>query len=227
MTPSWLRALPIFLIAGVIAPHRALAVDHDFQQWTQLILQGELAGPLGGFLEVQPRWDEGASRLDRWILRPALFWRENDQRSYWLGYGGIEALHPSRAWEHRIWEQVQLTQQEEWGTLGQRFRLEQRFLPGVDPVGLRLRYLLRFVHPWASGSEWAWVTGDELFLNFNSPSASVRSGFDQNRLFLGVSWSFAPGLRAEAGYLNNFVRRPASAEDRFNHVALVSLQWTW
>jgi len=201
------------------------AWEQDTQLWSVLLIQGRVHADWAAYLEVQPRWDQDASRLDRWILRPAVYLHHGEHWSFWLGYAGVEALQPARAWEHRPWQQAQyLSVTPNW-TLQHRMRLEQRFIPGVDPMGHRFRYMIRGLLPFSNESPWGWVGSNELFLNLNSPSSAIQSGFDQNRAFLGVSWSFAPDLRAECGYLNNVVRRPASPQDRMNHVGLLLLQW--
>ena len=56
---------------------------------------------------------------------------------------------------------------------------------------------------------------DEIFINFGRV---VRYNvFDQNRLFAGVGYQWSPKLRAEAGYLNQFVLRSNGTDAERNH----------
>ena len=65
---------------------------------------------------------------------------------------------------------------------------------------------------------------DELFLNLNSTDWGADSGFDQNRLFVGLNppLDSARSVQAELGYLNRYLK-PSSRRGRMDHIVSVNL----
>jgi hypothetical protein len=88
---------------------------------------------------------------------------------------------------------------------------------------MRLRYLARLYLPWFAGAVWGPLFSNELFVAFNSPTAAVPSGFDQNRAFAGVNIQLGAYLRIETGYLNNYVNRVAPKDGLMNHAGLLGI----
>jgi hypothetical protein len=210
------------LLVSVVIPNRAVATEHHLQNWSVYVMRVNVIGSWSAYFELQPRTDILDSRLDRLLIRPAVMYSLSPELNLALGYGAIASFDPV-SWEHRIWQQVQYVQKWEARSLTHRLRLEQRFLPGADSVGMRFRYFARFYVPWSDGAGWGPLFSNELFLAFNSPLASVSSGFDQNRVFAGLNFDVGPHFRVEAGYLNNYVRRPAPKEGLMNHAGLLGI----
>jgi hypothetical protein len=225
--PARLLIAATLFLALLPAFARAQVETHA-QQWTLAMIQGRLAGDLRGYLEIQPRTELGPGdlALDRLLIRPAVWYPVANGLSLWLGYCAIGAFQPTTSWEHRSWQQAQHESDQGAWILVNRTRLEERFLPGASSVGFRLRHLARVAIPLDDRRVWSAVVFNELMVNFNSPTAAVEAGFDQNRAFAGISWSVAPGLRLEGGYMNNYVVRPAPSPDRMNHIPYLLMSYT-
>ena len=202
-------------------------LEHHAQQWSVMILQGQILGQVRGYLEIQPRTDLSRGELDRILIRPALYYPLGREVTLWAGYAAVATVNPSLSWEHRAWQQIQHERNFGGVVVINRTRFEERFLPGADDIGLRIRHMLRAVIPVDDRRIWAVVFSDEVFFNLNSPNASNVTGFDQNRAFAGVSWNIAPQFRIEAGYMNVFVNRPGDTTDRMNHVGLMLLNYSF
>lgn len=198
------KFLFLILFAGL-----AIAED-DTQVWIQGIYQTPVSEKFNIYAEVQPRFDQGASRLQRILIRPAVNYALTPELSVWMGYLWMPTFFPSRNDEHRLWQQLVYVNKIDRFTVFNRFRLEERFL---DPVVFRLRNLLRFQLNFTESDSWGAVIYDELFFN-------LTGSFDQNRLFLGINVKVAENVRIDLGYLNNLI---FSATNRTNHVFLMTL----
>jgi hypothetical protein len=86
--------------------------------------------------------------------------------------------------------------------------------------------MVRFTRPIKEGSKWSPLAYDELFVNLNSTDRGPTSGYDQNRIFLGVSRPTNPKLRLETGYLFTHMNRPRTSSDRKIHARVVQLTFT-
>jgi hypothetical protein len=208
-------------------PAMASAVDQDLQSWTVLILRKPLSDELRSYLEVQPRLNQGSGHLDRVIFRPALWTSVAPGWTLWAGVAAIPAFGSTTSWEYRVWEQVQWEGSTPVVGWINRFRLEERFLPGVSPVAIRARHLFRVQVPLADSSVWSLVVSDEFFVNLNSAGRGAAFGFDQNRLFLGARYVIDAQKNLEFGYLNQFVDRHQNGPDQLNHVFQLALNFNY
>jgi hypothetical protein len=198
----------------LLAPAPAQADQVDTQQWTIISLDKELSKRWLAYFEVQPRFGQNISTLEALIVRPAIGYRVNSKLSLWQGYGFTPNFDPDYNNEHRIYQQV--LYQDTLGKTGltSRTRLEERFIHGAGGTAVRLRSMLRLMHPISADKRWALVGYDEVFWNLNSTPNGPASGFDQNRLFMGVSRQVNPELRVETGYLLNHRNTPRTSENR-------------
>lgn len=70
---------------------------------------------------------------------------------------------------------------------------------------------------------------DEVFVRLNSTTPSARFGFDQNRGFAGLGYTFSEKARVEIGYMNQLIqsravsRREQKFDHRINHILSVSM----
>jgi len=223
-------ALPfLFALTGTLAsnllaasPFELNEVESDTQVWSMVILQGNITGHVRGFLEIQPRFAEDASTLDKFIVRPALVYTLNKEFSLWFGYAGIQSFLPEESVEHRTWQQIQHEKNFGGVILINRTRFEQRFLPGEEDTSHRLRHMVRAVLPVNDDRTWAVVFADEVFVNLNSVG-SLDGGFDQNRAFVGLNHAINSHLRLEFGYMNQFTDKMDPAPDRLSHNFLIQL----
>lgn len=203
---------------------REAQANDDFQEWTLLVLNKRL--PRSNYrlyFELQPRFGEDASVLDRVLIRPAFGYNVSRTTSVWLGYAAVPAFRPRYTLEHRVFQQVLVENRYPRYDVINRSRLEERFLDGIGETAWRVRHLARGLYYLDGKRKWAAVAQNEAFWNLNTVNRGPRAGFDQNRLFIGANTAVAPYLRVEAGYQLNTVNLPAPTPDRTNHTLLVSL----
>lgn len=204
-----------------LAPTPARADETDTQQWTLLTIDTNFSKRWRGYFEIQPRFGDDIGHLERMIVRPAIGYRLNSKVSLWQGYGWVPQFEPVSGNEHRSYQQ--LLYEDTVGKTGivSRTRLEERFIDGAGGTALRLRSMIRAVHPISADRHWALVGSDEVFWNLNDTNSGPVSGFDQNRLFVGVSRQVNPELRVETGYLMSHINVPRTSENRRLDVWLV------
>ena len=221
----------VFLLLNLLlCMHPAFAdTKEDGRFWLNLNATGHLpAEGWSWFAELQPRWRHEGSDFDQLIIRPALSYHLNKQTSFWVGYAHVVS-HPDGKKsfeENRTWQQL-LHNFEPIGSLSiqSRTRLEQRFIENSDDTGHKIRQMIRFTLPSAMSPKLLWVAYDEYFINLNDTDYGARRGFDQNRAFLGLNWAFAPDLKFEIGYLNQYVN--AKNTDLDNHVLSSTVNFTF
>lgn len=206
----------------------------DLQNWStvtytgdvkRLVIFGEvqnravLAGPAGG----QPQF---------LYVRGMLGYRFNKHVSIGHGYTWIQSFQPQLWTEHQPFQQVLLEGKLKRLKLSNRLRGEERFIQGLDGVGIRLRDEVKLIYPLDKAGKWSLIASDEFFCNLNTMSAGSssysgarpRSGTEQNWLFLGVSRKFNPHVSATAGYMlrNNSVENSGIPVPR-NHMIMLTL----
>jgi len=221
--PSLLACCVALFLTTLAGPVRADEVDT--QQWTLLTIDTNISKRWRGYFEIQPRFGDNISHTERMIIRPAIGYRINPKLSIWQGYGWTPQLEPDFNSEHRVYQQLLF--EDTLGKTGfvSRTRLEERFINGAGGTAVRLRSMIRFVHPVSADRRWAAVASDEVFWNLNSTDRGPVSGFDQNRLFLGVSRQVNKELRVETGYLLNHVNTARTSNNRRLNVWLVQFSF--
>jgi len=217
--------LLLLLIAGLF-PSRSRA-ESEGQTWAQFLSQGKLTEDLRFWGELQPRFSLDRGNFTTVMVRPGLGWQATPDLSLWLGYAWTPLLNPTWRNEHRIWSQAIYTLNLEPVVLTQRLRLESRFLENISGAGFRLRYQARLAVPVAMENALQFVTYDEVFLGLNRPAASIASGFDQNRFFVGGNYRFTPQLAFDLGYMWNLVRNATLSTNRSNHVVMLSIYYSF
>lgn len=243
MTGAAIRAIACRALAATIALAALLgagparAVDEDFRAWEAFTIIAKL-GSISPGLEKWRLWVDGQVRqrddartLDQAPVRAGVGYALSDHASVWLGYMYMATLPKGRPTqnEHRIWQQLMLTDTTPFGDLMGRTRLEQRYIQGVEPVEWRFRQMVRWSRPFYEGSPFSTVVWDEVFVRMNSTTPSTRFGFDQNRVFAGFGYAFSKEGRIEVGYLNQFIqsrvvtRRSQSFGERMNHILMINL----
>ncbi|MCC3244405.1 DUF2490 domain-containing protein [Methylocystis sp. WRRC1] len=239
MTNAPIRAVSAgLLIAVLMTAPKAIAAEEDFRVWeniTAITNLGSLDPKLDKWrwwLEGQGRFRDDAGALDQSLARTAIGYQLTDRASIWLGYAHVGNYPRPQAriqHEHRIWQQLLLTDKPSFGDLMSRTRLEQRFIQNVDPVEWRLREFVRFSRPIVEGSAFSFVVWDEVFVRLNSTTPGTRFGFDQNRAFAGIGYTFSKQARVEVGYINQLIqlrtvtRRAQGFNERMNHILSVSM----
>lgn len=203
---------------------RALSLERDAQLWTPMFFNAPSRGRLVGLLELQPRVQGDFERVRTAIIRPWVGWRLADATFVHAGYGWIRSDSGRVTEEHRIWQQLQHAGKPAAGwTLQARGRLEQRRLEGVGGTPWRGRLMGRVERALGGGPRYA-VAYDEAFVHLNSVRRGPRSGFDQNRVFVGLGTA-GERLKAEAGYQHVLLKRPGLSDSHVH--CLVLNAWFW
>ena len=197
--------------------------EEDGRFWLNINAQGALpVENLSWYAEIQPRWKEEGREFDQLLIRPAVLYKLSKQSSVGLGYAHVTTHKKSgNQEENRLWQQFTYNFEPiETITLQSRTRLEQRHMEDASDTSHRLRQMLRVTRPFASNLAVSLVMWDEVMFNFNDTDWGARSGFDQNRLFLGASWQ-VNRAKIEVGYINQYIN--ASNIDKENHVLSTTL----
>jgi hypothetical protein len=178
----------------------------ETQYWTAAFLTARITGEapadpgLSGWLDVHGRFGEDRTVA---IVRPGLGYRFSALVSAWLGYAWVPTWvdEAPTIQEHRIWQQAILQGTEGILRYQARPRLEQRLREGQDGTGFRFRLMVRANLRVTEQLPIDVALWDEVFFGLNETAWGQAGGFDQNRVFLGLSYALGP-VRAEAGYLN-------------------------
>lgn len=211
----------IFLVALLILTCNLAVADTDPQLWVPVIVQGPMKHSIRTYVETQLRWGSDMSKLEKAIVRPALWYAFDSRWSGWLGYGWMPNISPKYSGEQRLWEQVQVQDQIGKYAYLVRTRLEQRLLPNIDDAAFRSRTQVRGQLAIDEKQVFWVLLWDEFFFNLNGVSSSIKGGYDQNRSFVGMQIRPGSNLRLEPGFLVNHICKK-TADDRTNLVASVS-----
>ncbi len=235
---------PLFSLVALsamlaVAPRSAAAqgVDHAYQTWLGVFAQGPIAGRVVFQGDAHYRVHAHLSPYVA-IVRPGVGVQIARGMIVTVGYAWTPSWPQADQAvgdfvdEHRAWEQWQYDLPLASGALRLQFRsrLEERIRPGVgSDVGVRFRQMARVTVPLGAAGRWLVTAWDEVFFGLNDTDWRQRQGFDQNRVFGGVGWWFAPGAaRVEVGYFNHYVLRPGDpARDLANHGLMVNTYLTW
>ncbi len=223
--------------AVLTSPAIAEKTVEDFQTWGAITATGDFSSidpklkKLKFWMEGQGRFGDNSSRFSQSLIRPGIGYAVNEKTSVWLGYAWVPTSRPFAATspfnEHRIWQQLLWANEYSFGKITSRTRSEQRFFdsPGNNDVAYRYRQLFElsvpmpFILPNVS-----FVVSNEIFINLNSTNSGIRSGFNQNRAFAGIGYSFNKITSGRIGYMNQYLNRPKNARpDQMQHILSVSL----
>jgi len=212
-------------------------MDQDLEQWSIVTLDAHVTPRIRIYTEAQPRIGDNISHMDRLLLRGAVGAQVTQSFSLWQGYAWTPSFETLRAKadefkdvftnENRIYQQALFENQ--WGKLKivNRTRLEERFIENASGTSVRARHMLRLVYPITKFGKWSAVTYDELFVHFNDLRSGPQGGFDQNRLFVGLSRKFSDHVNAEACYMWNPVNVFNSTINRTNHNIVLGLNFKY
>ncbi len=197
----------------------------DGEIWTAIVLQGKLGAkdtPLERWrlwLDLHDRQRDEGQHLDTVIVRPGVGYALNDRMTVHVGYAAVwtDAAGRDTRLEDRAWQQLVWMIPVGDLTVQSRTRLEQRFAETDGDTGWRLREFVKTTVPLVEDKRTFVSAWDELFWDLNHTDWGQRTGFRQNRAFLGLGRFLDAGKKVsiEAGYLNQWVDRPG--EDKLNH----------
>ena len=150
-----------------------------------------------------------------------------DRSSGWVGFAVIPSFPVLRGTvvEKRLFEQYLWSGRGLGGTVTLRTRFEQRWTEGNTGLAWRVRQQVRFSRPFAPRSRFSWVGTEEIHFHAND-TARYDCGFDQNRVFAGISRTVKENVRFEIGYLNQYARS-VIGPNRMNHILSVGTTMTF
>lgn len=225
---TWLFASSLFASSAWAGDN---SVEQDLQHWMQVTVTTPLDSSKRwvGYLEVQPRVDymqeDNSGLFSSLTLRPAVGYKLTDRISLWQGYAWAPAFqtHNLRQ-EHRLFQQLIVSTPIKGMSLNNRTRLEQRLLEGANGTSVRVRHQAKLLIPLDKNNRWRLAASDEIMINLNDTPSGPKSGFDQNRAFIGINRRINDHVSAELGYLNALVNRK-HIPNRINHVIMMSLSF--
>lgn len=206
--------------------------------WTQAVGEGNLSAIDPGLSDVRA-WIEGQGRFNdanpmynmNWyqsMARTALGYSITDRLTVWAGYTFLPTQNYGKPLigEQDAWPAIRYVVPTRLGTLVLREMVEVRFAGGDTP-GIRPRTLARLLHPFDFEPRLGLLVWDEAFFNANNvPDLQTGglSGFNQNRAFLGMAWTFDQNLRAEFGYMNQIINisTPTDTASHYKNLNAVS-----
>jgi Protein of unknown function (DUF2490) len=199
--------------------------------WLMSLSRIQLSDSVNGFVDIQPRFTlndtSGGNNnaLDTLLLRAALGYQITPNIGLYQGYAYIPSYDPKNV-EHRSFQELFIKQPlQSKGALAHRLRFEQRFIDSADETAYRLRYFGRYTHPlkqWHPSLSLA--INEEVFINVNDADNGPQSGFNQNRLFVGLNYRVNPTLAYEVGYQNQIINVASNSNNIMNHILFFGLQ---
>jgi len=234
MIKKKLQILRVTAILGLMttASTAAIADDvfEDAGSWLQVVGEGSLKA-------VDPRlkkariWLEGQSRFDdnwnHWyqgMVRTAIGYSLSDRATIWAGYTWLPTQNLGKSYvaQQDVWPAFRYVMPTSLGTLTFRTMFESNFLQG-DDVRYRPRQMIRFMHPLEFEPRLSLIGWDEFFIRMNSTRSGGQSGFDQNRAFAGLGWTFNKNVRTEVGYMNNYLDDATHINNKMHHLIMGSV----
>jgi len=186
-------------------------------------------------LFMQGRFGENSSRFSQGLIRTGAGYKFNEKITAWLGYDWIPTNRPLALRQpfnnHGLWQQLSLQERFSFGTLVSRTRFEQHFfdIPGSTDTAQLFRQMIKLTAPLPSqlnplSTQLSLVVWNEIFANLNSTDAGSRSGFNQNRAFVGIGYPISKAKLLEIGYMNQYINRSHNPRpDQMLHVFSVTL----
>ena len=217
----------LLLLAVFQLPSSAQTID-DVGQWSALFTQDRFSpdSRLRWWFDGHYRLFDDNDGFGQSIIRPGIGLDVGKSSTLWAGYGWIrtDPILGEEIDEHRIWQQWTWSQKLDPFKFAARTRFEQRFFESTDDTGLRIRQFVRVQKNLGPCSKRTLVVWDELFIALNDTDFGQRSGFDQNRVFVGFGFKrhHSSPWRVEVGYMNQAVNQRGPT-DRSNHVLAVNV----
>lgn len=192
--------------------------------WLMLLSRIKLTESVDSFVDIQPRFtvndiSNGKNNaLDTLLFRGAVGYQITPNIGLYQGYAYIPTYDPKNV-EHRSFQELLIKQPLLNNDLVHRIRLEQRLIDSADETAYRLRYFGRYVRPLKTWHpNWFLAINEEIFINLNDADNGPQSGFNQNRLFIGLNYRVNPHLAYEFGYQNQIINVPNNSDNVMNHI---------
>jgi len=230
------RRLHAMLAVAVVAAGCGLAThshatDNDAGVWTVFSTTDSFSetGPAGRWhywFDAQARYFDIGSGTNQWLVRPAIGYEIRDGVKAWAGYARFRSRNSAGrvSDENRYWQQLDW-RAGRWldGNVSMRVRLEQRSVDVGDDLRVVLRFMTKYVRPFARHEDKSLIIGLEPFVDLRDTDWGGDAGLGQNRIFVGMGWKLSDKVTVETGYMNQFIWVD-SAEDRINHLAILTIK---
>ena len=228
----------LLLNAAVLYSSVTAADDllQDSGAWMQAVGEGNLKSldpnleKVRLWLEMQSRWDDNWDHWYQGMFRVALGYSLSERATIWAGYTYLPTQNVGKpsVQQQDVWPSFRYVMPTDFGTFTFRTLVESNFLPrNGDTVRVRPRQMIRFMHPFEFEPRLSLITWDEVFERVNTTPAGGQSGFDQNRAFAGMGWSFNPNFRVELGYMNQYLDDATHTNTTMHHLVVGSLFMSW
>jgi len=213
--------LLLTILSSLVVSITSFAQDNntDSQAWSSTRVEGEidasdlsiLEKPMQYSMEIHYRLKNDMSDFSQLILRPMLGYKLDDTSTIWFGYAYIGSdRNGNFVNEHRTFQMITYSAKIAKTPIVfvGNTRLEQRMLENEQEMNHRIRQMVRVsadLFKLRNGT-FALFFQDELFLRLNSTNWSGQSGFDHNRLVIGIDYKTKiknTPVTISAGYMNN------------------------
>lgn len=206
----------------------------DGGSWLQIVGEGSLGAVNADWqkarlwLEGQSRWDDDWNHWYQGMMRAALGYSLSDRATIWAGYTWLPTQNVGQhsLSQQDIWPAFRYVLPTSVGTVTFRTMFESNFGRG-DEVRFRPRQMVRLMAPVGFDDKLSFIAWDEFFVRVNSTNWGGQSGFDQNRAFAGLGWSFNKNVRAELGYLNQYLDDANHVNATMHHLIMGSFFINW
>jgi hypothetical protein len=217
--PVRLRLSAIGVAVLTAAGTPAQAQQQDAQIWLQVNTNVPLTDRVRLTLEQIGRFSDRQEGLYQTEFGGLLSYRVASGIDVGFGYRKVGAHNGNTsADEDRLRQQVLAT----LGPLTMRFRVDERFNPRGDEVGIRVRPLLRYNHR-LRAKGLALFVSHESFILPNSTSWGQRSGYERMRNIVGLVLPLGRDFAADVGYLNQYRLGRGGARAQMDHAITLQL----
>jgi hypothetical protein len=207
-------------------------LTQDAGSWVQVLAEGSLKfidpswekGRL--WLEGQSRWDDDWNHWYQGALRIAAGYSLSEHATIWAGYTYVPTQNVGKpsVQQQDAWPAFRYVLPTDFGVLTYRAMFEANFLPGNQGVArFKNRQLFRILYALPAEPRLSLIGWDEVIVRINSMPTGGQSGFDQNRAFAGMGWTFSPMFRTEFGYLNQYLDDAKHVNNTMHHLIMGSL----
>lgn len=204
----------------------------DAGSWLQVLGEGSLKcidpslekGRI--WLEGQSRWNDNWNHWYQGVVRAALGYSLSERATVWAGYNYVptQNLGKPSVQQQDVWPGFRYVLPMDFGIFTFRTMIDINFLPRNNgEVRFKPRQLFRFSHQMEAEPRLGLIAWDEVFVRVNSTPAGGKAGFDQNRAFAGLGWTFSPNYRAEFGYMNQYIDDANHVDTTMYHLIMGSL----
>lgn len=191
--------LPILVAVLTLVPLAAQAQSEDAQLWTQTNVNIGISEDTRITLEGIARWSDRQDGLFHTELGGIVSHKLSKHVEIGVGYRHVAGHGGNTADdEDRLRQHVVLT----FGRVTGRFRIDERFHPDGDEIGIRIRPLLRYNHPVAKNV--SLFVSHESFFMANTTEWGQRAGYDRMRNIVGITVPVVKDVSADIGYLNQY-----------------------